>query len=192
MTDEKLIEGRNLIDHGDFTSGWKATWTVTGTHGIYQDADTGKDYLRLMDGATATCHVDLPVRPDSDARYLFSFSYEGLGSKPSTVTIQKQGGRVIFDESFLSRKPQENAGTADPAPLVELRPYEPVELGPLVRDDVNTKLTLLVTAAPGGSREGINITDVKFDLQLYPLALSELSLDCRPIPLPVPSAQAVS
>ncbi|MBD9587278.1 hypothetical protein IB254_09420 [Pseudomonas sp. PDM03] len=190
MTNNELIEGRNLIEHGGFTSGWQATWTAEGAHLVREDSVTGKSYLQLNNGATARCSVDLPIHPHEKAIYWFSFSYEGLGVKPSNVTIRTAGGVVIFDESFISRKPQVNSGATDPAPLAELRPYPPIELEGLSLTD--KKIELVVTAATGGTREGINVTDFKFDLRLVPLELSQLLLDGRQIPLAVFSTSAVS
>ena len=190
MTNNELIEGRNLIKHGDFTSRWQETWTVDGSYLVRKDSETGKSYLQLNNGATARCSVDLPVPTHEKARYWFSFSYEGLGVRSSNVKIATQGGVVIFDEPFMSRKPQDNSGTADPAPLVELRPYLPIDLERLLSTD--TKIELVVTAAMGSNRDGINITDFKFDLRLAPLELSSLSVDGRQIPLAASSARVAS
>jgi hypothetical protein len=190
MTDIELIEGRNLIERGDFTDGWRDVWTIEGTHAEREDDATGKRYLQLINGAKASYRFDLPVRPDNDAVYWFSFRYEVAGSKPSNVKMTTDGGIVIFDEPFLSRKALENAASPGNAPLAEFRPYEPFALqGP---ERLDKAIDLVVTAASGGSRDGINITDFKIDLRLAPLELSELSLDDRSIPLAIPSRPAVS
>ena len=192
MTSNELVEGRNLIEHGGFSSGWQATWTVEGSHLVREDSVTGKSYLQLNNGATVRCSVDLPIAPapDKKALYWFSFSYEGLGTRSSNVTIKTVSGEVIFDEVFMSRKSQDNSGTADPAPLAELRPYPPIELEGLLPKD--NKIDLVVTAATGGSREGINVTDFKFDLRLAPLELRSMLLDGREILPAVFSTSAVS
>ena len=190
MTDNELIEGRNLIEHPDFTGGWRDFWTVTGSHLELQDSATGKYYLQMVEGATASCSIDLPIRPGNDAVYWFSLLYEGMGTKANNVRIQKEGGEVIFDEPFLTRKVQESADVADPAPLADFRAYPPTDLKALVQTD--KRIDLRVTAADGSDRNGINVTGVKIDLRLAPLELSSLSLDGREIPLGVLSPQAVS
>lgn len=178
MSIAELVEGRNLVTHGDFSDGWATSWDVKGSHQVRTDSTTSKKYLRILDGATAKCSIDLPVRPDTDAVYWFSFSYEGLGANRSNVKIMHDGGKVIFDESFGSRL-QQGAEVKAPSPLAVFRPYAPKDLEGLERESV--RIDLLVTAALGGDREGINITDFKIDLRLAPLELKELSLDGREI-----------
>ena len=180
MSNTELIEGRNLLTHGEFSDGWQTSWVVEGTHQVREDSATGKTYLQIYNGATAQCSIDLPVRPDTDAVYWFSFSYEGIGSKPSNVTIKEDGGNVIFDESFMTRL-EPGAEREAPSPLADFRPYPPKDLEGLERK--NVRVDLIVTAASGGSREGINITDFKMDLRLAPLELTALSLDGRQIPV---------
>lgn len=176
MSIAELIEGRNLMTHGDFSDGWNTSWVVKGTHQVRTDSATGKTYLQIFDGATAECSIDLPVRPGTDAAYWFAFSYEGLGTKPNHVKIMHDGGTVIFDESFMTRL-QQGAEMKSPSPLAAFRPYAPKGLEGLERESV--RIDLLVTAATGGNREGINITDFKIDLRLAPLVLKELALDGR-------------
>ncbi len=178
MSIAELIEGRNLVTHSEFSDGWRTTWDVEGDYQVRTDGATGKKYLRISDGATAKCSIGLPVRPDTDAVYWFSFSYEGLGAKPSNVKIMHDGGKVIFDESFMSRLEQ-GAEVKDPTPLAEFRPYAPKDLEGLERGSV--RIDLLVTAATGGDQEGINVIDFKIDLRLAPLELKELSLDGKEI-----------
>lgn len=190
MTDNELIEGRNLIEYPDFTGRWRDFWTVTGSHLQFQDPATGKYYLQMVDGATASCSIDLPIRPGNDAVYWLSFLYEGMGTKVNNVRIQKEGGEVIFNESILTRKVQESADVVDPAPLADFRAYHPTDLKALVQTD--KRIDLRVTAADGSDSNGINLTGVKIDLRLVPLVLSSLSLDGREIPLGVLSPQAVS
>lgn len=178
MSIAELIEGRNLITHGDFSDGWRTSWVVEGTHQARTDSVTNKTYLQIYDGATARCSIDLPVRPDTDAVYWFSFSYEGIGSKSSNVQIRHDGGEVIFDESFRTRL-QQGAEMKTPSPLAEFRPYAPKDLEGMARE--RYRIDLLVTAPTGGDQYGISITDFKIDLRLAPLELKELKLDGREI-----------
>ncbi|MGF6557705.1 hypothetical protein ABIA48_004085 [Pseudomonas sp. S30_BP2TU TE3576] len=177
------IEGRNLIEFGDFSGGWRDVWAVTGPVVVREDSATGKTYLQMTKGATVTQTFQLPVRPDEDAVYWFSFAYEVVGNQPSRVTLTTEGGEVVFDEPFLSRKSQEGAGTSDDEVLVVLRPYAPIAIEGLSRSD--TKIDLVVTSADNGNLGGINVTDFKIDLRIVPLALSEMWLDGRSIPVAV-------
>lgn len=176
MANDDVIRGKNLFVSPEFSGDWASYWTVTGSHQVLQDDETGKRYLKIVNGATAKCSVELPVRPDADARYWFSFLYEAVYSGVNKVTIQKEDGEVIFDESFVTRKGLENPA-ADEVPFAAFRPYEPVALQRLERSD--TRIDLTVTAASGGTRNGILITGFDMDLRLAPLE-AEVLLDGRP------------
>lgn len=180
MSNAELIEGRNLITDGDFSDNWREDWAVTGSVGERTDNNTGKSYLEMVDGATIKCRIDLPVRPDTDAVYWFSFSYEAVGNNPSNVKITHSGGGVIFDEPFMTRR-QQVAEADTPSPQADFRHYEPLNLGGLEREHAH--IDLLVTAASGGGRVGIRVTDFKIDLRLAPLELDGLSFDGRQIPI---------
>lgn len=178
MPNEDVIRGKNLFVSPEFSGEWASNWAVTGSHQVLQDDVTGKRYLKIVNGATAKCSVDLPVRPDFDARYWFSFLYEAIGAGINKVTIQKDDGEVIFDEPFATRKGLENSGT-DEVPFAELRTFEPVALERLERKNVRIDLT--VTAASDSTRDGIHITGFDMDLRLAPLE-AQVSLDGRPQP----------
>ncbi|EJM58103.1 hypothetical protein [Pseudomonas sp. GM48] len=178
-----LIEGRNLIEFGDFSGRWSDFWAVTGSYAVRQDNETGKTYLQMIEGATVTQTFQLPVRPDEDAVYWFSFAYEVVGDQPSRVTLTTDDGKVVFDERFSSRKSQEDAGTSDDEVRADLMPYPPIAIKGLSRSD--TKIDLMVTSADNGRLGGINVTDFKIDLRIDPLKLSEMSLDGRSIPVAV-------
>lgn len=176
MANKDVIRGRNLVEVFEFSGEWEPYWTVTGSYLVLQDDVTGKFYLKLTNGATAKCSVELPVRPDADARYWLSFLYEAVNLGSSTVTIENEDGEVIFDEPFMTRKGLENSG-ADEVPFAEFRTFEPVALERLERK--NTRIDLIVTAASAHPRSSILITDVDIDLRLAPLE-AEVSLDGRP------------
>ena len=181
MSSDELIEGRNLIEHGDFSGDWRTVWTVSGNPLVREDSATGKTYLYMVKGATIAYTFPLPVRPDIDAVYWFSFAYEVVGNKPSQVRLTAGGGKVLFEESFLSRKSTADADMSDNQPLADFRPYEPFAIQGLERSE--TEVVLLVTSADGGQLDGINVTDFKIDLHLVPLELRELWLDDRSIPV---------
>jgi hypothetical protein len=181
MSSDERIEGRNLIEHGDFSGDWRTVWTVTGNPLAREDSATGKTYLQMTKGATITYTFPLPVRPDIDAVYWFSFAYEVRGNRPSQVRLTAGGGKVLFEESFLNRKNTADVDMSDNHPLVDLRPYEPFAIQGLERSE--TEVALLVTSADGATLDGIHVTDFKIDLRLVPLALRELWLDGRSIPV---------
>lgn len=175
MSVNEMIEGRNLIKRGEFGDDWQDDWTVSGNPLARTDSVTGKTYLQMTKGATVLQQFSLPVRPDTDAVYWISFSYEVKGNKPSNVKLTTDRGEVVFDEPFASRKGQENEGA-----LAEFRVYEPFDIKGLDRSD--KFIDLLVTSADGATLDGINVTDFKIDLRLGPLQLKSLSLDGRVIP----------
>lgn len=178
-----LIEGRNLIEFGNFSGKWRDFWVVTGPVVVREDSATGKTYLQMTAGATVTQTFQLPVHPDEDAVYWFSFAYEVVGNQPSRVTLTADGGKVVFDEHFSSRKGQEDAATSDDEVRAVLRPYPPIAIERLSRSD--TKIDLMVTSADNGNLGGIHVTDFKIDLRIDPLELSEMSLDGGSIPVAV-------
>ncbi|MEJ5058870.1 MULTISPECIES: hypothetical protein [unclassified Pseudomonas] len=177
MSSDEPIEGRNLINHGDFSGNWREVWTVTGNHAVREDSATGKTYLQMTEGATAACTFELPIRPDADAVYWISFAYEVRGNKPSVVSLTTGGGKEVFRETFVSRRGQEEPLVSANQPLADFRPYAPYAIEGLVRSDKT--IDLLVTSADDGEVGGIYVTDFKIDLRIVPLAVSELSLDDR-------------
>jgi hypothetical protein len=177
MSSDEPIEGRNLINHGDFSGNWREVWTVTGNHAVRKDSATGKTYLQMTEGATLACTFELPVRPDVDAVYWFSFSYEVRGNKPSVVSLTTGDGKEVFREPFFTRRSQEDLLASDNQPLADFRPYAPFAIQGLERSD--KELKLLVVSADDGEVGGIYVTDFKIDLRIVPLAASGLFVDDR-------------
>lgn len=191
MANEELIRGKNLFTYPTFTTGWNSFWTATpGKHRVRSDAVTGMQYLELVDGGIATCAFSAPVRPGPDARYWFAFWYEAIGSGPNAVSIKTNDGTEIFNTPFSIPEAEQRHGSEEPAPLATLILYEPEDLSGLRPG--HTSLTITVTAAGGGERNGIYITGFDMDVRLAPLELATLTLDGQPIPLSLLTPQAVS
>lgn len=156
---------RNLIVNGDFTSGftedittgWKKGETNKNGANIKRDQWQGAEvrYLEIVNEASASQKLNLPVRPAIDARYRLRFLYQAkLGAVCHVVIERGLGGEQEFELLPSTRHEETDADIL----ALDLREFdEYITLDNRAETNVIIRFTCPPNDSPGQSR-GLNVS----------------------------------
>lgn len=167
MSDEE-IPGRNLVAYSNFDPGWDESWIHDGTGFVRELIDPDHGYYMLMnERAQLLQSLTSPVFtaaqwPGVKYRLAFLFENAGNGKEPRVVVKTSLGKETNIDLSGIAQKANWND-------------YEPLHLEEMTVADTGLDITLHGSEKMGAA--GLRITQVRCDLLLDPLEVTQLKLD---------------
>ncbi|CAI8828296.1 CBM6 domain-containing protein [Pseudomonas sp. IT-P44] len=172
------IQGRNLIKAHRFPADWKSYWTHDNVGNVQVRGDPAfGNYLIMNESAGVSQAFDTAIFTEEQlkgASYKISFQYENYG-EGNGAGVEIVTGEGKFDFIDLSGK--------DPRqPLADWRFYPSYGIRDVVAADKN--ITLQLQGSDVGGSSGLRMTDIRVDLHLEPLKLTNIKVDERDYGVP--------